>query len=208
MGIRSTFLSRIRRTGRDEVALVEVDGRLPELENKLSFEFKMWSRSLRSSFADIISAAAPLGHRIMGMTPVTISFKLCSWKSAHTHSNNDAEQAAHNPLYYIFQLLIRRLCAVKRPIGVILAHTQTEQIRLADNEVQVLIEDLRDVFRRSCFGCLGCEIFEQGAGYRGEEVDVCGGVEAAGQVGCDRLEVGGGGFHQIQNGDIWYGVSW
>lgn len=69
MGMRSTLRSRIMRTGRDDV--VAVDGVAREVfEKRLSFEFRMWSRSLRSSWADIISAALPFGQRIMGMTPV------------------------------------------------------------------------------------------------------------------------------------------
>lgn len=62
----------------------------------------------------------------------------------------------------------------------ILSHPQTEQIRLADDEIQVLIEDLSDVLGGAGVGGLGGEVFEQGARYRGEEVDVGGGVEAAG----------------------------
>lgn len=61
------------RTGRDEGVPVAVEGRLLDVENKLSFEFNIWSRSFRSSFADIISAADPLGHRMMGMTAVNVS---------------------------------------------------------------------------------------------------------------------------------------
>jgi hypothetical protein len=60
-------------TGLDEGVPVAVDGRLLDAENKLSFEFKMWSRNLRSSFADIISAAAPFGQRMMGITPREVS---------------------------------------------------------------------------------------------------------------------------------------
>jgi hypothetical protein len=33
----------------------------------------MWSRNFRSSFAEIISAAAPFGQRMMGMTPRKVS---------------------------------------------------------------------------------------------------------------------------------------
>jgi hypothetical protein len=39
-------------------------------ENKLASLFdKKWSRSFLSSFAEIISAAFPLGQRMMGMDP-------------------------------------------------------------------------------------------------------------------------------------------
>jgi hypothetical protein len=60
-------------TGRDEGVPLAVDGRLLDAEKRLSFEFNMWSRSFRSSFADIISAAAPLGQRMIGMTPEKVS---------------------------------------------------------------------------------------------------------------------------------------
>lgn len=73
MGMRSTFRSRIMSTGLDDGVPAAVDGRLVGAENKLSFEFKMWSRNFRSSLAEIISAAAPFGHRIMGMTPRPVS---------------------------------------------------------------------------------------------------------------------------------------
>lgn len=62
----------------------------------------------------------------------------------------------------------------------ILSHPQTKQIRLANDEIKVLVEDLGDVLGGPGVGGLGGEVFEQGAGYRGEEVDVGGGVEAAG----------------------------
>jgi hypothetical protein len=60
-------------TGRDEGVPLAADDRLLDAEKRLSFEFKMWSRNFRSSFADIISAAAPLGQRMMGMTPDMVS---------------------------------------------------------------------------------------------------------------------------------------
>jgi len=64
MGVRSTFRSRMMRTGLDDgVPAVEDAGRACE-ENRLSLELRTWSRSLRSSFAAIISAAAALGQRI------------------------------------------------------------------------------------------------------------------------------------------------
>ena len=71
--MRSTFRSKINSTGRDEGVPDAVEGRLLDAEKRLSFEFKMWSRSFLSSFSDIICAAAPFGHRIIGITPVLIS---------------------------------------------------------------------------------------------------------------------------------------
>jgi hypothetical protein len=64
MGIRSMLRSRITSTGRD-VGVPAADGADRACdENRLSLELRTWSRSLRSSFAAIISAAAPLGQRI------------------------------------------------------------------------------------------------------------------------------------------------
>lgn len=64
MGTRSTFRSRMTRTGLEVgVPAADDEGRACD-EKRLSLELRMWSRSLRSSLAAIISAAAPLGHRI------------------------------------------------------------------------------------------------------------------------------------------------
>lgn len=70
------------------------------------------------------------------------------------------------------QLFVFCFCAVQRPVGVLLLHPEAEEIWLGDNEVQVLVIDLGYVLCRACRGRLGSEIFEQGSGYRGEEVDV------------------------------------
>jgi hypothetical protein len=73
MGIISTLRSSMMSTGREDGVPVAVDGLLPGVEKRLSFEFRIWSRSFRSSFPDIISAAAPFGQRIIGMTPSRVS---------------------------------------------------------------------------------------------------------------------------------------
>ena len=92
MGIRSTFRSRMMSTGLDDGVPVAVDGRLLDAENKLSFEFKIWSRNFRSSFADIISAAAPLGHRMIGITPSRVShMQHIDYQGEFTHCNHDTE---------------------------------------------------------------------------------------------------------------------
>src|SRR3978361_2335946 len=97
MGIKSTFRSRMMRTGLDEGVPADVDGRLLGAENRLSFEFKMWSRNFRSSFADIISAAAPFGHRIMGMTPSKVSReKDIDSEGNRTHCNHHTEQSTND----------------------------------------------------------------------------------------------------------------
>lgn len=61
------------RTGREDGVPVAAEGRLLDEEKRLSFEFRIWSRNFRSSFADIISAAAPFGQRIIGITPDKVS---------------------------------------------------------------------------------------------------------------------------------------
>ena len=64
MGIRSTLRSRITSTGL-EVEIPAAEGADRDCEEKrLSLELRTWSRSFRSSFVAIISAAAPLGQRI------------------------------------------------------------------------------------------------------------------------------------------------
>lgn len=67
----STYLTRmdkldapITMTGRDET----VDDLLSE--KRFVFEFRMWSRSLRSSLAQMSCAAPPVGQRMMGTTPI------------------------------------------------------------------------------------------------------------------------------------------
>lgn len=69
MGIKSMLRSTMIRTGLEVGVPVAEDGLWLEPENRLSFELRMWSRSLRSNFAEINSAAAPFGHRIIGIAP-------------------------------------------------------------------------------------------------------------------------------------------
>ena len=80
------------RTGRDEAIPDAVEGLLLEAENKLSFEFRIWSRSFLSSFAAIISAAAPFGQRMIGITATSISkTRFIHIAEYLTHSNHNAE---------------------------------------------------------------------------------------------------------------------
>lgn len=62
--MRSNANAPMTMTGRDDT----VDDLLSE--NKFVFEFRMWSRSFRSSLAQMSSAAPPLGQRMMGTTPM------------------------------------------------------------------------------------------------------------------------------------------
>ena len=63
-----------------------------------------------------------------------------------THAYNNAEQAADNPVYYLFKLLIGGARAVQCPVCVLLLHAQREQVVAFANKVQVLVVDLGDVF--------------------------------------------------------------
>ena len=87
-------------TGRDEGVPLAVEGRLLEAEKRLSFEFKIWSRSFRSSFAEIISAAAPFGHLIMGMTPEPLAEFPVSVDDL-THGGHNTKEATDNSVYNI-----------------------------------------------------------------------------------------------------------
>lgn len=51
-------------TGRDDT----VEDLLSE--KRFVFEFRMWSRSLRSSLAQMSCAAPPVGQRMIGTTPI------------------------------------------------------------------------------------------------------------------------------------------
>ena len=69
MGIKSKFLSTTMRTGLDDGVPAADEGFRSLPEKRLSLELRMWSRSFLSSFAAIISAAPPLGHRRIGIVP-------------------------------------------------------------------------------------------------------------------------------------------
>ena len=98
------------------------------------------------------------------------------------------------------------MSAIDLPVR-ILAQTQTEQVGFGDNEIQVLIINLRDVLRRSRRGDLRGKIFQERAWHGGEEVDIGGGVEAAGQVFRNGLDIFGIGLDEIKNGDIGDGIA-
>lgn len=59
-----------------------------------------------------------------------------------------------------------------------LLHSQAEQIGLCDNEVQILVEQLGDMFGCASSCCLCSEVFEEDTREGGEEVDVSGGIES------------------------------
>lgn len=71
-------------------------------------------RGMRRVYKDIpaiISAAAPLGHLIIGTTPAVISrtahgLARAAEEDHHTHGHDDAEETAHYPVYNAIQLLV------------------------------------------------------------------------------------------------------
>jgi hypothetical protein len=81
-----------------------------------------------------------------------------------THGDSYAEQTTHDAIDFCVNLVIAGLRAVHGVVD-ILAHTETEQVGLADDEVEVLIVDLLDAFRCSSGGDLGCKVFQDGSRY-------------------------------------------
>jgi hypothetical protein len=134
-------------TGLEDDAPVALDGRLLEAEKRLSFEFRIWSRSFRSSLADIISAAAPLGQRMIGMTPGAISNAQSSGRCVCTHCDHNTEQSTNDSVYYVVQFLILRSSTIQSPVSVLLSHSQAKQVWLSNNEIKVLIVELRNALR-------------------------------------------------------------
>ena len=87
------------RTGRDKGVPEEDVGRWPWLENRFVLESRIWSLSLRSNFAAIISAGPPLGHRMIGIEPVRLSAGLMNYRLRElTHCNYYTEEATDYPL--------------------------------------------------------------------------------------------------------------
>lgn len=89
----------------------------------------------------------------------------------------------------------------------LLLHAEAEEVRLRDNEVEVLVVELRDVLGRARVRRLCREIFEEHPGYRGEEVDVRRRVESLLEVARDGFEVLGRGFGEVYDWDVGDRVS-
>lgn len=87
-------------------------------------------------------------------------------------------------------------------------HPQAEQIWLGDDEIQVLIKQLRDLIRRPSCGCFRGKMFQQCSRERGEEVNVGWGVEAILKIARDVLDVLLTRFEKVDDWDVWYGVAW
>ena len=78
---------------------------------------------------------------------------------AHTHRDAHAKQATDDLINYRVQILIARLRAVDLPIGII-PQPQAEEVRLRNDEIQILIVNLRDMPRSASRSYLACEIFK------------------------------------------------
>ena len=77
-----------------------------------------------------------------------------------------------------------------------------EQIWFRDDEIEILVVDLGQVFGRARGDGLGAEVFEKGPWYAGKEVDVGRAVQAAGEIGGDDVEILRGGLDEIDDGHI------
>lgn len=66
-------------------------------------------------------------------------------------------------------------------------HAETEEIGLGDDEVEVLVIELRNVFGCARVRRLRRKFFQQDPRYRGEEVDVSWRVEPLFEVACYSL---------------------
>lgn len=79
----------------------------------------------------------------------------------HTHGGDHTKETAHNLVHYSVKLLIACGCTVQCPVCMLLLHTQAEQVRLSDDEVQILVKQLGDMFGCACCGCLCCKVLEK-----------------------------------------------
>jgi len=77
----------------------------------------------------------------------------------HTHRDAHAKQSANYLVNNTVQIFITRLRAVDLPVGII-SQTQTEEIWFCNDKIQILIEDLGNMFRRPGCGYLACEILQ------------------------------------------------
>ena len=68
-----------------------------------------------------------------------------------------------------------------------LLHTKTKEVRLRNDEVEILVVDLSDLLRGACCCCLCGKLFQRGPRDRGEEVEVGRAVKPLLEVVCDGL---------------------
>lgn len=79
-------------------------------------------------------------------------------RERRTHRDCNAEQTADHAINIGVNVIVACGCTIHRQVG--FRHTKTEQIWLADSEVEVLVENLADAFGSACFGCLSCKVFK------------------------------------------------
>lgn len=84
----------------------------------------------------------------------------------------------------------------------LLLHAEAKEVRLGDDEVEVLIVELRNVFGRARVRRVCREVFEEDPRYRGEKVDVRWGVESLLEVARDGFKVLGCRFGEVYDGDV------
>lgn len=97
---------------------------------------------------------------MMGIVPAKDEHKSRTKQSKPlTHGHCYTEQSTDYPIHIVVDLLVAGLCTIHSPIR-LFAHAQAEQVRFADNEVQVLIIDLTDAFRCTSLCCLRCKILQ------------------------------------------------
>lgn len=79
---------------------------------------------------------------------------------------------------------------------------QTEQVGFRDDEIEVLVVDLGDLFRSAVLCREGSKVLEQRAGNRGQEIDIGGLVEVPRQVFRDGSNVFLGGLDEVDDGNV------
>lgn len=89
----------------------------------------------------------------------------------------------------------------------LLLHTKTKQIRLGNDEVEILVVDLSDLLRGACCCCLCGKLFQRWPRDRGEEVEVGRAVKPLLKVVRDGFQVRGSRLDQVYGWDIGDGGS-
>lgn len=83
-----------------------------------------------------------------------------------THSHADAKEAANYLIDNGIQILISRLRAVDLVVCVV-AHAQGKKVRLCDDKIEILIEDLGDMLRGARCSYLRSKVLKEGPGNGG-----------------------------------------
>lgn len=113
-----------------------------------------------------------------------------------THCHSYAEEPTDDPIHLCIQFLVACLCTVHGPIH-IFTHAQAKQIGFANDEVEILVVDLRNAVRGSCSRRLSSKVLEKGSRHRRQKVDVCRGVKVPGKILGNQFEVRGRRFDKV-----------